>query len=66
MLNIRALTFNLLQERCYVAWSEAGRCVIADPGCDGPAELQALTALLAQDVDRELLGALSERLTAFL
>ena len=40
MLNIRALTFNLLQERCYVAWSEAGRCVIADPGCDGPAELQ--------------------------
>ena len=49
MLNIRALTFNLLQERCYVAWSEAGRCVIADPGCDGPAELQALTDLLAQE-----------------
>ena len=52
MLNIRALTFNLLQERCYVAWSEAGRCVIADPGCDGPAELQALTEKGQARLDR--------------
>jgi len=49
MLNIRALTFNLLQERCYVAWQESGRCIVADPGCDGPAELQTLTDLLSRE-----------------
>ena len=49
MLNIRALTFNLLQERTYVAWQEAGRCVLVDPGCYGPAETQALTDLLSAE-----------------
>lgn len=49
MLNIRALTCNLLQERLYVAWQEAGRCIIADPGCYSPAEISALEDLLAQE-----------------
>ena len=28
MLNIRSLSFNPLQERCYVAWREAPRCAV--------------------------------------
>ena len=46
MLNIRTFTFNLLQERTYVAWQGEGSCVVVDPGCYGPAELQALEDLL--------------------
>ena len=49
MLNIRTFTFNLLQERTYVAWQGEGSCVVVDPGCYGPAELQALEDLLAQE-----------------
>jgi len=49
MLNIRALTFNLLQERCYIAWREPGRCIIADPGCYGDAEVQALEDTLSRE-----------------
>ena len=49
MLNIRSLSCNLLQERAYVAWREAGRCVVVDPGCYGSADLKALTGLLAQE-----------------
>ena len=47
MLNIRAITFNFVQERCYLAWREPGRCIIADPGCYGEAELQTLEDTLA-------------------
>jgi hydroxyacylglutathione hydrolase len=49
MLNIRSIRCNLLQERCYVAWQEAGRCVLVDPGCYGADELEPLEDLLAQE-----------------
>lgn len=49
MINIRYSVFNLFGERCYVAWREAGRCVIIDPGCGKAAELEALEALLAKE-----------------
>lgn len=49
MLNIRSLTVNPLQERCYVAWREAGRCILVDPGCCDVAECDALADLLAQE-----------------
>ena len=49
MLNIRSLSVNFLEERCYVAWRESGRCVVVDPGCYRPAELDALEDLLAQE-----------------
>ena len=49
MLNIRSLTVNFLQERCYILWREPGRCVVVDPGCYGRAELRTLTDLLAQE-----------------
>ena len=49
MLNIRSLTCNLLQERCYAAWREAPRCVLVDPGCYGAGELRTLEGLLAQE-----------------
>ena len=49
MLNIRSLNCNLLQERCYVAWQEAGRCVLVDPGCYGADELEPLEDLLAEE-----------------
>jgi Zn-dependent hydrolases, including glyoxylases len=49
MLNIRFSVFNLFEERTYVAWREAGRCIIIDPGCRNDAERQALTELLTQE-----------------
>ena len=49
MLNIRPLTFNLLQERSYVVWGTPGRCVLIDPGCYGNAERQGLEELLARE-----------------
>ena len=49
MLNIRSFSCNLLQERCYVAWRKAPRCVLVDPGCYGKAELQALEEFLTQE-----------------
>ncbi len=49
MLNIRAITCNLLQERLYVAWKESGRCILADPGCYDASEISALEKLLAQE-----------------
>ena len=49
MINIRSLTFNFLQERCYVAWREPSRCIIVDPGCYGPAELRVLENVLEEE-----------------
>ena len=49
MLNIRSVTFNLLEERCYVVWREAGRCVVIDPGCYRPSEQDTLDELFAQE-----------------
>ena len=49
MLNIRSVTFNLLQERCYILWREGGRCVVVDPGCYNTAELDILEALLSKE-----------------
>ena len=49
MLNVRYSVFNLFEERTYVAWRDAGRCVIVDPGCREGAELDALEGLLAQE-----------------
>ena len=50
MLNIRSLSCNPLQERCYVAWRETPRCAVVDPGCCGRAELDALGELFAREV----------------
>lgn len=49
MLNIRALTCNLLQERTYIAWNGSAHCVLIDPGCYGSDEIRTLTDLLAQE-----------------
>ena len=49
MLNIRSIGCNLLQERCYVAWREAGRCVLVDPGCYGADDLETLEDLLTEE-----------------
>ena len=49
MINIRYCVFNLFEERTYVAWREAGRCVVVDPGCREGAEQQALSDLLARE-----------------
>ena len=49
MLNIRSTRCNLLEERCYVAWQEADRCVIVDPGCYGADDLEPLEDLLSQE-----------------
>ena len=49
MLNIRALTCNLLQERTYLAWSVPGHCIAVDPGCYGPDEIRTLEDLLKQE-----------------
>ena len=49
MINIRALTCNLLQERTYLAWSAPGHCLAVDPGCYGPDEIRTLEDLLAQE-----------------
>jgi len=49
MLNIRSIGCNLLQERCYVAWRDAGRCVIVDPGCYGADDLEPLEDLLSEE-----------------
>ena len=52
MLNIRSLSCNPLQERCYVAWREAPRCAVVDPGCCGRAELDALGELFTREIGR--------------
>ena len=49
MINIRYCVFNLFEERTYLAWREAGRCIIVDPGCREGAEQQALSDQLAQE-----------------
>ena len=49
MINIRALTCNLLQERTYVAWSAPGHGIVVDPGCYGSDEIRTLEDLLAQE-----------------
>ena len=49
MLNIRSIGCNLLQERCYVVWREAGRCVLVDPGCYGADDLETLEDLLTEE-----------------
>ena len=49
MLNIRSLSFNFLETRCYVAWRESGRCIVVDPGCYRPAEQEALEDLFAKE-----------------
>ena len=49
MLNIRSLTCNPLQERCYLAWREAPRCVLVDPGCYGDDELRLLGKILTEE-----------------
>ena len=49
MINVRYSVFNLFEERTYVAWREAGRCVVVDPGCREGAELEALEALFGQE-----------------
>ena len=49
MLNVRYSVFNLFEERTYVAWREAGRCIVVDPGCREGAELEALEALFQQE-----------------
>ena len=49
MINSRALTCNLLQERTYLAWCAPGHCLAVDPGCYGPDEIRTLEDLLAQE-----------------
>ena len=49
MLNVRYSVFNLFEERTYVAWREAGRCIVVDPGCREGAELEALEALFRKE-----------------
>jgi hydroxyacylglutathione hydrolase len=42
MLNIKAFTFNPVQENTYVLYNEKGECCIIDPGCYFPEEKQEL------------------------
>jgi len=46
MLNIKAFTFNPVQENTYVLYNEKKECCIIDPGCYFPAEKQELKALI--------------------
>jgi len=49
MINIRYCVFNLFEERTYVAWNTADRCVLVDPGCREGAEQEALDQLLRKE-----------------
>ena len=49
MLNIRSLTCNDLQERCYIVWREAPRCAVVDPGCCGEDRLKLLWKVLDEE-----------------
>ena len=49
MLNIRSLTCNDLQERCYIVWREAPRCAVVDPGCCGEDRLKLLWKVLEEE-----------------
>lgn len=51
MIHIEHLTFNSFQTNCFVLWDEAGKCVIADPGCSSSDEISRLKRLLS---DRSL------------
>ncbi|MFI5129565.1 MAG: MBL fold metallo-hydrolase [Chitinophagales bacterium] len=42
MLNIKAFTFNPVQENTYVLYNEKSECCIIDPGCYFPEEKQEL------------------------
>lgn len=42
MLDIKAFTFNPVQENTYVLYNEKGECCIIDPGCYFPKERQEL------------------------
>lgn len=49
MLNIIQLTYNFFREKAAVAWKEAGRCVIVDPGCCSDEEKADLLAHLEKE-----------------
>jgi hydroxyacylglutathione hydrolase len=49
MLNIRSITCNDLQERCYIAWRKAPRCIVIDPGCYGENRLKLLWKVLGEE-----------------
>ena len=49
MLNIRSITCNELQERCYIVWREKGRCIVVDPGCCGDDRLKLLWKVLEEE-----------------
>lgn len=41
-LNIKSFCFNAFQENCYVLSDGGGSCVIVDPGCYTPSEVQSV------------------------
>ena len=47
-MEIKTFYFNPLRECCYVAWDDTKACVIIDPGCYGPRELQRLQHLVEE------------------
>lgn len=49
MLNIIQLTYNLFKEKAAIAWKEAGRCVIVDPGCCSEEDKSDLLAHLDKE-----------------
>ena len=49
MLKIKTLIFNPFRENTYLVCDSLGRCVIVDPGCDSPAEVQQLENLVREE-----------------
>lgn len=41
-------TFNPFQENTFVLWDETQKCIIVDPGCYQPTELQELTSFITK------------------
>lgn len=49
MLNIKSLIFNPFRVNTYIVWADGPQCLIIDPGCDKPAELDRLDAFIADN-----------------
>ena len=47
-MEIKTLYFNPLRECCYLAWDDSRECVIIDPGCYWPRELQRMQDIVAE------------------
>ena len=48
MLHLQQFTFNPFEERCSLAWDDAGKCAVIDPGAASESEIRQLKECIAE------------------